>query len=191
MPARSQLEDTAHHEAAHAVIAHYLGVRIKHVTIVAQADSRGHVAHHSPLGRRLGVEGGQLVDSPRARERAEDEIMVCLAGPLASRKFGSRSWRATGSSDFEIERAIFHQLAGEDVKYNALYSRLLWRRAELLVERRWKEIRTVASVLMEKSTISHDVLRATIGKALGLKPLQPETIAKLRAAAKAPRHAAN
>lgn len=37
------IERTAYHEAGHAVLAHFLGVGLKHVSIIANEDSSGHI----------------------------------------------------------------------------------------------------------------------------------------------------
>jgi hypothetical protein len=79
---------TAFHEAGHAVVAHYLGIGVRKVTIVEDDDA---------LGRTLGF-GRPMSDdqlySPDARTRArlEKAIIAAWAGPLAEE-------RATGEFD--------------------------------------------------------------------------------------------
>jgi ATP-dependent Zn protease len=77
------LENTAYHEAGHAVAAHYRHVKIQRATIVATADYLGCVSH-APIQF---AKDGEFDDSLRGIDRAERSIIVCYAGPLASRKF--------------------------------------------------------------------------------------------------------
>jgi ATP-dependent Zn protease len=88
-PTPSALEATAIHEAGHAVAAWLLRVRVNSATIIPHSGALGHVTHANPL-RGVDLEWD---DSDRARLRAERYIKVCLAGPLAQKKFNPRSYR--------------------------------------------------------------------------------------------------
>lgn len=105
-------------------------------------------------------------DSLRGIDRAEKRIIILYAGPLAVRKLAPRSrWRRGGSSDFEVVRMFMLHLQGEDDKYNILYAKLVWRRAELLVEHRWKDICAVADGLLEHRTLDQAGVYAVILRA--------------------------
>jgi ATP-dependent Zn protease len=144
------LVGTAHHEAGHAVASIYLRQRIVRATIVPKKDSLGMVT-----AARLKFADHHIFDcSPRGIDRAEKRIIICYAGPLASRKFAPRSrWKDTGSSDFEIATDLLSHLQVPDDKCNVLYAKLLWRRAECLVEHHWKDICAVAKALLERRTL--------------------------------------
>jgi hypothetical protein len=151
--------NTAFHEAGHAVAAFCVRQKVRKASIVPKMDTLGHVVH-SPL--KFG-DNGLFDDSPRGIDRAEKRIVICYAGPLASRKFQPRSrWKLGGSGDFDTARMLMAHLQGPDDKYNTLYSKLLWRRAELLVDFRWPEINAVAEALIEHRTLDADALEAAI-----------------------------
>jgi|SRR5579883_2758856 len=160
--------NTAIHEAGHAVASFYLQQRIRRATIVPDSDSLGHVKH-TPL--QFGS-NGVFDDSLRGVARAEARILICYAGPLAERKFQPRSrWRLHGGADFENAGELMARLQGTDAEYNRLYAALLWRRAELIVDLRWKDINAVADALLAHRTLDLDGVRAAIDSAYGLKPL--------------------
>jgi hypothetical protein len=62
-----------------------------------------------------------------------------------------------------------------DKNYSALYSNLLWRRAELIVDHEWKAVEAVAAELLKHRTLKPDEVRAAIDRAHGLKPF-PERV---------------
>jgi hypothetical protein len=163
-----QLIDTAHHEAGHAVAAYYQHVNIRYVTINPEKDSLGHVRNTRVQFGRDGV----FDDSLRGIDRAERRIVVLYAGPIASRKLSPRSrWRVGGSSDFDIARDLFTHIDSPDQKYRNLYAALLWRRAELIVETRWKDIRAVAAALLKQRMLDRKAVSNVIDSANGLKPM--------------------
>jgi hypothetical protein len=57
---------------------------------------------------------------------------------------------------------LMAHLQGPDFKYNNLYSKLLWRRAELLVDSRWREINAVADALIEHRRLDSKAIEAVI-----------------------------
>jgi len=163
--------NTAIHEAGHAVAAFYLHQRIRRATIVPRADSLGHVAHF-PVKF---ADQGLFDDSRRGIDRAEKRVVILYAGPLASRKLAPRSrWRRGGSWDFEGVRVLMSHLQGNDDKYNTLYAKLIWRRAELLVEHRWKDICAVADALLEHRTLYQAGICAAILRAHRAPPERPK-----------------
>jgi hypothetical protein len=168
---KHDLADTAHHEAAHAVAAFYLRVKIKHVTIEPNADSLGHLRTSV---MRLGS-GGLFDDSLRGVDRAERLIVVFYAGPLASRKFSPRShWRAGGEVDFDTASLLFTHISSSDEKCRSLYWRLLWRRAEVLVETHWKEVRHLALALLKHKTLDSERVGDEIRRSRGVKLISIE-----------------
>jgi hypothetical protein len=132
-----QRANHAHHEAGHAVASFYLGIKFKYVTIVEDKETFGHVRNSNVRWAPQGL----FDDSVKGIDRAERYIISLFAGPLASRKFhpGGR-WRVGGAGDFRSINELLFRIAGEDPECQRLYYKLLRRRAELLVEHRWKEI---------------------------------------------------
>jgi hypothetical protein len=75
-----RLEDTAYHEAGHAVACWHLRVPFKYATIIPNADenSLGHVKTHPKPSFHPDIDDGW-----RARQWAEKQIMVNFAGGVA------------------------------------------------------------------------------------------------------------
>jgi hypothetical protein len=166
-----RLKRTAFHEAGHAVAAFYLLVRIKHVTIIPTADTLGHMKGTRVQFTRQGV----FDDSLRGTDRAGRHIMVCWAGQLAQRKLAPHSrWRLDGAGDTDLAMELFSHIDSHDEKARNLQVALLWRRTQLLVELRWKEIQAVAAALLRRKTLKADDIREVVKEALGLKPFKPE-----------------
>src|ERR1019366_5017556 len=115
---------------------------------------------------------GVFDDSPHGIARAERHIVVCFAGPLASRKFQPRSrWRRTGTQDFETALELFYRIVvGPDQEYMERYHGLLWRRAELLIDYHWEEIQAVAADLLKHGTLDEAAVRAAIYRTHGITP---------------------
>ena len=102
--------EVAYHEAGHAVIAHVLGFRVGRVTIVPDDRSQGRMIWAKPPLR------GSLDDpSPHQRQRAEDWIIVALAGPLAMRHHKPRShWKKSGTGyGMFMDKGADFQIVGE------------------------------------------------------------------------------
>jgi ATP-dependent Zn protease len=75
---KSHLEATAYHEAGHAISAWRLGMRLFRVTLEPDEHSIGATLHSNPL-YRIDMDYGN--DSPRTQRRAENYMIVSLAGP--------------------------------------------------------------------------------------------------------------
>ena len=73
----------AYHEAGHAVVAAVLRVKTRSTTIIPTNEYDG-VYKHNHLFRKMELETS---NSDRTRLKVERKIMVCLAGPLAQRRW--------------------------------------------------------------------------------------------------------
>lgn len=96
-PSRS--EATAYHEAGHAVVAFWLGLRVHSVTIVPDAvgGTVGVCRHSAGIGRSVDYDR-----SDRNRLRMERAVMCSLAGIEAQRKHRASSVRNYHAhSDYE------------------------------------------------------------------------------------------
>lgn len=147
-----------------------LSVPIRYVTIKpVESKSWGHVLP----GKIHFAKEGVFDDSLRGMDRAERYIIVCYAGPLCSRKLQPKCrWRLMGGSDFDQAAEIFMRICGEDAKAQLLYDKLLWRRAELLVQHQWKNITAVANALLERQKLDRDEIKQVILDAHGIKPFK-------------------
>ena len=88
----------AYHEAGHAIAAWRLSGRqhLYRVTIVPDADSLGSTYHDPFHGIRL--DDGD--DSPRVQRRAENAMLIALAGPAAQRRYNPRGFPASPPRKF-------------------------------------------------------------------------------------------
>lgn len=137
---------TAHHEAGHAVAAFFRGVRIKHVTILADQGSAGHV-------RFLGRPG-------RGVAQMHKRGVVALAGEAAQRRFSPCSVRRHhGAGDRGAVLAFALDCTGS-TEQAELLARLWEVQARDLVELRWPSVQRVAAALLERETLdAGEVLR--------------------------------
>ena len=161
----SRLRLTAYREAGRAVMCMVQRRGFKFVTIVSKEESRGRV-RLTPI---------QLYDKRRGqvyREKAEREIVIDLAGPIAEKiARGQRQWRGTGSDLLSPHRAI--ELAsqmhdGHDTV--RAYLKYLWfqTRDTLLKREHWKAVQILAAELIDNRRISgsraRELFRQTVGE---------------------------
>lgn len=152
----------AYHEAGHAVAAFYLGLRVREVSIVPDADGLGYVFWKPmPSSFRPDVEV-----TPKVRDRIEREAIATLAGPCAEEKAGGNdAWRTSGS-DLEDSVALLGYLCTSDDELQA-YLNLVCIRARNLVERLWHSIDSLAHELLAKRRLSGEEVRRLIARTFG------------------------
>jgi hypothetical protein len=155
------LEDTAHHEAGHAVAAWWLGQLKKRDLVTIMPDRRtgslGHLRNPPRFISEMETSGG---NSGRAILQAEKFVVGCLAGNAAScrhRKMKKRRYLAGGRSDREQAIAILSHIAGGEEL--TTYFHLLQLRAENLVARFWPEVESVAKRLLSEKTLTSEQIR--------------------------------
>lgn len=149
---------TAYHEAGHAVAAWRLGAGPRAVTIMSRSDSQGEVSYQSPLSNiRFDLDG-----SDRTRNRGERTIIICLAGPIAQRRFAPRSWRRWhGASDYHAAHEIALRL-NKSSKAAEAHLKWLEVRTEDLVDSLWNFIERVAVALSVRGMLSSDEIRSIL-----------------------------
>jgi hypothetical protein len=160
-----RLTNTAYHEAGHAVATWRLGLRVATASIEKTEQYLGMVSRTATRLER------QVEDSfsPRVVDRLERLIMIAWAGALAVRRLNPRSkWRNGADSDFEWAGDLFNRICGFDAKAQRLYSGLLWRRTELLIEGNWPLVEHVAGLLLERTNLSGQEVNAACLEALGV-----------------------
>lgn len=155
---RHRLMSIAVHEAGHAVASFYLSTPLKYVTIVDDGTegTHGHVRQRRVWFKKRAI----LDDSPRLRDRAERHILVSLAGQIALRRYAPRSrWQRGSKKDTVQAGELFWHISDfcyGDKMAERLYAALLWRRAEVLIENRWKDVVTVAHALVKRKRLTVD-----------------------------------
>lgn len=142
----------AYHEAGHAVVAWYNDINLGVITLGAPEDETGRARHVNPLQGVDTAWGTTVAD----RIRMEQLVGVCLAGPLAQRKFSLVGFRRAHAEDD-------WQQAGDLLSYFVVsheeleaYFRLLEIQTRNLLDLDfiWKSITNLATVLLERRTLS-------------------------------------
>lgn len=175
-----ELENTAYHEAGHAVILWRMGAPISEVTIVPsdEAQSAGHVLSrwwevgevgndcvpdfrcdscHSPLNPAPIL--AALVRDDELRTEEETRLLALrylYAAGEAERLYRSRQRRSAGCSD--DDRQASHVAADQWPYYADDTMRSLHRYARLSardeIGRHWKSVEAVAVALLDRQTLS-------------------------------------
>lgn len=145
-------QSSAYHEAGHAVIAWYHDINLETITLDAPYDEMGRARHVNPLQGVDTAWGTTVAD----RMRMEQLVSVCLAGPLAQRKFSLVGFRRTHAED-DWQQAVdllsYFVVCHEELE---AYFRLLEVQTRNLLELDfiWQSISNLATVLLEHQTLS-------------------------------------
>ncbi len=152
---------TAYHEAGHLVVAWRLGLPVHRASIIRDAHAHGFVQHKNPLfGIRLEMDG-----TDRARLRAEKAIMVSLAGPIAQRRYNSRSWRsAHGNQDYDTATELVLYANGSPEAASAHLRWLEIRTADLL-NACWHVVEGLSAELLVRGSMNSGEIRKAISAA--------------------------
>ena len=155
--AKERLRATAHHEAGHAVMAWWLNLPFRRVTIKPEGDSLGHLLHNK-LPKRFNPE---IEKSNRVRLLAERHIIASFSGQLAEAKHAGRSPRYGMHSDnrFAVDMATFFCGSTETTE---AYLRFCFFSSRDLVIRWWSLIEAVATELLKRETLTSKEVDAAI-----------------------------
>lgn len=160
MPRPRDLTDVrvlAHHEAGHALAACLVHMPISSVTIVPDGDSLGRV-HCSLYGYRDFHPDAHV--SHRTTAQAKKVILVALAGAVAEARAVGRKRMPSNRDDYHVDQAvtITSQLCGSFDEVVA-YVDFMWVQTTNIVNLYWKQIRILASALVEEKTIGQRRVR--------------------------------
>ncbi len=149
VPAPTEREIVAYHEAGHAAASLALGRPLARVSIVYDpaTDSRGRC---TPL--YLGAAALTMPHTPRtghAREPLECDAVISLAGPLAEMLFRGEPETLDAESDYTHAAEVALKLAPRAAEAQAVLDRLHDRAAALLrVPAVWRAVRAIAGALL-------------------------------------------
>ena len=172
---RGHRSATAFHEAGHAVADFYLRHKIGKVTIIPEGDVKGRATN---IGRDY-LEGIDVELTPAKKERIFNKIIALATGHFAQKRFNARSvrtWQASSDNEKALRLAW---LVSPDSEGAQLLLRWLYHEAEVLVNRRRRDISAVAQALLAKGTLKGEEVRTIILSLYGPMPM-------LRPAAKLP-----
>lgn len=151
------LQSAAYHEAGHAVVAWYHNVKIKRVTISPDKDFLGRAQHRNPIE---GINTAWDL-STRARLRMEYLVHVCLAGPLAQRRFSLMGFRRSHADD-DCRQAgdLLNDFVVSHEEFKAYFRLLEIQTQNLLdLDYLWQRVKALAAVLLERETLSGTEVR--------------------------------
>jgi ATP-dependent Zn protease len=158
-------EQTAYHEAGHAVVAWAVRRPFKRVTIVAAEDYLGMLLQER-FSQTMAetIEFGTL--TARYRERVEAGMMTALGGGVAATKFcggdEKRGWRGT-EQDIGIAGDYAMKGTGGENEVQPYMDWLLARTENLVnMNHIWVAVEAVAKALIEKQTLNQRQVRDII-----------------------------
>ena len=158
-------ENTAHHEAGHAVAAWRFGFPTKRVSVIPEEDFLGVHEGDSPLS---GMDP-DADSSPEVTEAVEKKVVLIYAGHAAQVRFEPDSAEHYSHSDASAVLNLVGYLCGsieqEEAKHAELYAR-----AETLIHEHWGGVEAVAKVLLEHKELTGEevarLLEALTGEAV-------------------------
>ena len=155
-------EEVAYHEAGHAVMAYFLGVRVLSASIQPEEGiSEGHVLFP---GVPTWVENN---DSPRAYRWLEYSVRVAMAGPVAYRiHTGTHSEHAASSDSRQAVDLAYHACGSTRQVEAWLHWLHVVVEEYLSSPMRWKAVEAVAAALLKHKRLSGRRLRKIIQESL-------------------------
>ena len=156
---------TAYHEAGHAVVSWALGFNVKTISIRKTQRWDGFAEFDNPLA---GYDPNVILTS-RTRKLLESAVMIRLAGAIAQRKHAPSSYKSRDADmDHDAALEFVERLSQHPDNVQPLVSRL-GRRTERLVNRRKRQIASIAGRLVRRKAIRCKELRRLF------MPLKPRT----------------
>ena len=153
-----RLRATAHHEAGHAVVRHFRGLKFEYATIIPEPENESlGLVKTRPMKWLLREIKEQRL-SNRGRDYLESDMICGLSGQIAEEKFRGRRPRYGMHSD---DRGVFDRallicgFGPPRSKTVDAYIHYCWCVAEDTVSVRWREVQAVAAALLDQKTIKY------------------------------------
>jgi ATP-dependent Zn protease len=153
------MELLAYHEAGHALIAHYLGGRVRRVSIETEWDenlrAEGDTEVLWPVGQ---MTGGEF---------QEAGVLVTLAGPVAEMLYSGETYHPALAAEWANDWHEATRLAGEFIptlalrmKYLEAQIRRLWKLLD--DEPLWSALAALADALLAHETLDEEQVVDTL-----------------------------
>lgn len=175
MQAESALEDTAFHEAGHAVLGLLFGIEIVEVSIVPdeQTHSLGKCSWDHEL--RRGIEPDETAASRRMLEFACAIVATLLAGDLAMRRhnphrlFSGQETTFLTANGVVVKSDLAHIADWRWIEgLDDIDERIIAKEATTHVRKHWCVIRALATRLLEQRTMMGLEARCLVLEVLGV-----------------------
>jgi hypothetical protein len=149
---------TAYHEAGHAVMAYFLGVRLKKVSVIPDKDYLGIVLHEKVVRGR----SPEIDTSLRNFDRMEKLARIALAGSIAQKIHAPRS-RDGASSDRQTVANVAFMLNGSSEAASAW---IKWLEISVTdaIKARWTFVDAVAGDLVKEKELNREQILALFNK---------------------------
>ena len=147
-----ELENTAYHEAGHALVHFVLGiVEVVYVTIKPEGGNLGEVKIMENNSNMKRLKSVDFYFDRSNDELAENYVITLLAGPVAERKYSNAASTLDGS-DLETTLTILDQISGSSEGIERRIEALT-ARAEDMIEQNWGRIEALAAEFLKHETL--------------------------------------
>lgn len=152
----SETKVTAIHEAGHAAASIYFQVPFKKVTIVPDETTLGKVITYG-LGKKIrhAVESGNSTDY--VDRKLQQELIIFVAGPVASSKFTKQGLYRHLSNDYEKCFELIGNLFGNE-RIEAAYINYIVEETKALLSAKshcWQLCKALSKELLKKETLRY------------------------------------
>ncbi|MEQ1858432.1 MAG: hypothetical protein ABMA13_00695 [Chthoniobacteraceae bacterium] len=162
----------AYHEAGHAIVGNAHGIEILSISLEPKAfELHGEInliCHTQALGVTFGGDDIAALFRRKNRRRAEVQMTMDVAGCLAETMYCPER-RMLDRSEFDISRAraLAQRYAPKGRSDGERYLNVLIKRARRILQKRWDQVKRLATALQKRRVLSGDEMRILISKGSG------------------------